>query len=218
MKWVGKIFIEAQLIGGSVLTTLQDSSLPQLLSIRASSCTARWKYKPIKALVKTFCPESYSMTFQNWDLSSSIACFTCLLTLGIVLIAPGATLPFILFSERIPSVPPNHTLIRLLHCSPKSYTTHMPDQLLAVVTQAFKLSYCATNSHHAVLPFTTSCDIYQKHFQITCSFYQLLPLWTGISYGSRNRSSSYTTLLTLSLYVHRNRLLTQELVLLRMIF
>lgn len=60
-----------------------------------------------------------------------MACFTFLLTLGIV--APGGSLSFISFTERIASVPPNHRLTRALDYSPKSYVTHVPDQLLALV-------------------------------------------------------------------------------------
>ena len=46
----------------------------------------------------------------------------------------------------------------------------MPAQLLALVKQGFKISYCAKNGYHTTLrPLHDS--IYQEHFQIMCSFY-----------------------------------------------
>ena len=112
---------------------------------------------------------------------------------------PGARLSFVPFPERITYVSPNCTLTRPLDSSLTSYTTHRPEQSLALVMQGFKLSYWATNGYHTILPVTTSQQYLPKNSFRLCAAFINFCLCGQELVWVRNMSSTYTILLTLSL-------------------
>lgn len=119
-----------------------------------------------------------------------MARFTRLLTLGTV------ALCFI------------YSIFRKDHiCSPKSYTTHMPDQVVALVTQAFKLSYKQLPYHPATCHCMAIATRSVFRVQISTAFINFC-LCGHELVRSQKTSSTYTIFLTLFLCLHQNSRIT----------
>lgn len=128
------------------------------------NCMADGKHKSLKALVKIFYPQSYSVTFLNGDLLSMAF---LILSLILDLVASGGNPLFIPLSERITSVSPNHRVkdhstVHLNHTP-----THIPDQLL---------SYLGHHEEPVALRHSLSCYKRSPYCHV---FYHFMATSTG---------------------------------------
>lgn len=127
MKCVGKLSNRLRgLISHRLTTQLTTSTSVE----QGFNCTADWKYKSVKALVKILCPQSYSVTFLNWDFLLSMDFFYTFVDSG-----PSSSwwesIVYPIFQKGPPLFPQiidlqDHLTVHLNHTS-----THIPDQLLS---------------------------------------------------------------------------------------